>query len=281
MSPARADARLGAPVGVRRAGAADAAAVQRQLAQRRVSGAERPVEIFGEDRCEVVRARFGDAHDFGAAPDRSTARIKPSVTSTPRVRMAIVDLRGSSISVTMTYGEAVASCAPSDGRSPDFEAVIAPGACRGRRTRRQYIAWNSANGRWMRCRNAASNVDALAEIAQQVGDRKAAGFVEQPARRERAGRVGELRLRAGEAAEPRLRARAAATGARAARSVCSAHSSVAGFERGGEPFVQPRRHAARGERADQRVGELVRRARDRAPRACSSAPRIGTRMMPS
>ena len=40
-------------------------------------------------------------------------------------------------------------------------------------------------------RKAASNVDAVAEIAQQVGDRESAGFVEQPPRGERARRVGQ------------------------------------------------------------------------------------------
>src|SRR5690242_16830033 len=46
--------------------------------------------------------------------------------------------------------------------------------------------------------------DALPEIAQQVGDREAAGFLEQPPRGERAGGVGKLRLRAGESAEAGL-----------------------------------------------------------------------------
>ena len=39
------------------------------------------------------------------------------------------------------------------------------------------------------------------EIAQQVGDREAAGLVEQAARREGARRIGELRLAAREPAE--------------------------------------------------------------------------------
>ena len=44
-------------------------------------------------------------------------------------------------------------------------------------------------------------VDAVAEVAQQVGDGEAAGFFEQPPRGERARRVGQLRLRAAEFAE--------------------------------------------------------------------------------
>ena len=40
-------------------------------------------------------------------------------------------------------------------------------------------------------------VDPVTEIAQQVGDREAAGFLEEPPRSERAGRVRQLRLAAG------------------------------------------------------------------------------------
>ena len=47
-------------------------------------------------------------------------------------------------------------------------------------------------------------VDALPEIAQQIGDREAAGLLEQPPHGERTCRVCDLRLIAGQPPEARL-----------------------------------------------------------------------------
>ena len=46
-------------------------------------------------------------------------------------------------------------------------------------------------------------VDAVAEVAQQAGDRRAAGFVQQPLRGHRADRIGDLRIAVAEFAERR------------------------------------------------------------------------------
>src|SRR5207247_10734294 len=100
-------------------------------------------------------------------------------------------------------------------------------------------------------------LDAAAEIAQQVGKREAAGLVEQAADGQRAGRVGELRLRPGEPAE---------TGLQLAKLDATAgplHGflrplEVVRLERRGQPFVEPGGNTARRERADQRVRVLVR-----------------------
>ena len=100
-------------------------------------------------------------------------------------------------------------------------------------------------------------IDAVADIAQQVRDREAAGFVEQPARGEGARRVGELRLIAGQPAEAGLQ-RAQRHRRRRFCDLPFGPAEVAGFERGREPLVQPGGHAARRERADERVRELVR-----------------------
>ena len=101
-------------------------------------------------------------------------------------------------------------------------------------------------------------IDALAEIAQQVRDREAARLVEHATDGERTGRVGELGLRAGEASESgsQLAERRRMPGLADLR-LCPAE--IAGFEVPSRaPLVEPGRDVARGQRADQRVRELVR-----------------------
>src|SRR5262249_57301002 len=100
-------------------------------------------------------------------------------------------------------------------------------------------------------------VHTLAEVAKQICDRETAGVFEQAPRRQRAGRVGNGRLRTAEAAEAALQ--------RAQRHPavdCGHHAfrprEIARLERRRQPLVQPGWHAARRERADQRVRELVR-----------------------
>src|SRR5439155_10658926 len=100
-------------------------------------------------------------------------------------------------------------------------------------------------------------VDAVAEIAQEVRDREATRFFDQAADHQSARRIRQLRLRAGEAAERALECGQRRGPSRAAYLPLRP-PQIAGFERGREAFVEPRGHAAGGEAAHERVRELVR-----------------------
>ena len=99
-------------------------------------------------------------------------------------------------------------------------------------------------------------VDALPEIAQQIGDREAAGLLEQPPHGERTCRVCDLRLIAGQPPEARLQRAEGHAPGREPHALLGPRQ-IARFERGRQPFVQPRRHAARGEASDEGMCELV------------------------
>ena len=99
-------------------------------------------------------------------------------------------------------------------------------------------------------------VGAAALIAQHVGDGQAAGLLKPSARRQRAGRVGQLRLGARKPSEsclqPRQRNVAAGFLHRLLRPL-----EITRLEGRRQTLVQPGRHPACRERADQRVRVLV------------------------
>ena len=172
---------------------------------------------------------------------RSAARSAPRPIKTPMVRAAITDFAGQ----------------------------------RHRAARLGGGGWNSANGRWMRCRKAVSKSTPSPRSRSRLAIAAAAGFVEQPARGERARRVGELRLAAGETAEAdceraqrhrRLR-RDALFGPARGVPVSSAVASPS-FSHVGTPRAASVRMSACVNSCDSTRSSSA---------AFSSAPRIGTR----
>ena len=71
------------------AGAADRAAVQGQLAQRRVAGGERPAQVFGQDGGEVGGARLGRSERLIARVGQVIDRSNANTTSAPAVSAAM------------------------------------------------------------------------------------------------------------------------------------------------------------------------------------------------